>query len=84
MKYHTTKTGDRIALCDLETDHLKNIIKLMVRKSSDGLIIRSGGGGPDCSDMWYDEETLFGKAALDNMGYEHYVKEYESRAEEDK
>ncbi len=78
MKYHTTKEGNKIKLSDLELYHLKNIIKWIERKASDGVTFRSGGG--TCAeDMWYDEDTYYGEEALKKLNYYNYKAELERR-----
>lgn len=78
MKFHKTKDGKKIKLADLETSHLENIIKWIERKAKEGLTVRMGGGS--CAeDMWYDEETLYGKKAKKEMNYKDYISELERR-----
>jgi hypothetical protein len=58
--------------------HLAATIRLMERKASEGITVCRGGGScPD--EFWYDEERLYGKAALEHMGYADYVKERDRR-----
>ena len=63
MKFHKTKDGKKILLSDLELSHLENIIKWIEKKANEGLTIRYGGSGNCAEDMWYDEDTLYGKKA---------------------
>lgn len=78
MKYHTTREGEKIKLSDLTTSHLENIIKLIERKSIEGLTKRYGGGScPD--DIWYDEETYYGERAKKELNFYDYVSELNSR-----
>lgn len=78
MKFHKTKDGKKIKLADLETSHLENIIKWIERKAKEGLTVGMGGGS--CAeDMWYDEETLYGKKAKKEMNYKDYISELERR-----
>jgi hypothetical protein len=78
MKFHKTKDGKKIALSDLETGHLKNIINFIERKSIEGLVRRTGGGS--CAeDMFYEEDTLYGKDAKRELGFFDYVNELNKR-----
>ena len=78
MRIHTTKDGTKIKLCDMTDSHLAATIRLPERKASEGITVRMGGGScPD--EFWYDEYTLEGKAALEYMGYDDYVKERDRR-----
>jgi methylmalonyl-CoA mutase cobalamin-binding subunit len=79
MKYHTTKSGKKILLSDLELSHLKNIIKLIEKKAKEGLKIIMGGGSIYEGDIWYDEETYYGEKCKNELGYYFYVKELKSR-----
>ena len=83
MTYHTTKDGEEIPLDKLSDSHLTNILRMMERRAAEGIKIRSGGGGPDCSDMWYDEEHLKGNDALEEMNYFDYLGEYSRRLKEE-
>ncbi|TRZ82668.1 hypothetical protein D4R86_01490 [bacterium] len=75
MKYlHTDKQGVRTELKDLETSHLKNIMRILKRISEEGYTIKMGGGDtPD--DMWYDEEEVYGEEALKYLHYYEYLHE---------
>ena len=56
MKYHITKNGDKIKLSDLELSHLENIIKMIERKSIEGITIRIDSSfSPE--DFWYDKKN---------------------------
>jgi len=79
MKVHTTKDGTKIKLCDMTDDHLQSTISLFERRAKAGITIRMGGGS--CAeDMWYDEDTLYGDEALEQLGYADYVKERNRRS----
>ena len=78
MKYHTDKNGNKTLLKDLGTSHLINIIKLIERKAKEGIIERHGGGF-DALDIWYEEDHISGKEALESMNYDDYVTELKSR-----
>lgn len=71
---HTTKNGRKIELCDLETGHLENIIKLIKRKAKEGVLIRTGAGSSG-EDFWYDEEISFGNEAKRSLNYSAYKSE---------
>ena len=78
MKFHKTKLGDKIPLCDLELSHLNNIIKWIEKKAISGLHVRFGGGAI-AGDMWYDEDILFGKEVKQQLNYKDYVLELKRR-----
>ncbi|QGH72888.1 MAG: hypothetical protein [Podoviridae sp. ctrTa16] len=77
--YHQTKDGRRILLSDLEDSHLKNIIAMIERKAKEGITIIIAGGGVGADDIWYDEDTIFGKEALERLNYKHYINELKKR-----
>ena len=78
MKFHKTKDGRKIKLADLETSHLKNIIKWIERRAKEGLTVRMGGGS--CAEeMWYEEEILYGEEAKSVLNYSDYKTELERR-----
>jgi hypothetical protein len=79
MTHHVTREGKKIPLEDLEIGHLKNIIALIERKAKEGINVISYGGGVDADDIWYDEEVLTGKKALNQMNHKHYVSELNKR-----
>ena len=79
MKYHKTKDGRKIKLCDLELNHLKNIIRYIERRADEGHTIIIGSGVGDPADMWMDELTLYGEEALNRLNYYHYKEELEKR-----
>ena len=78
MKYHITREGKKIKLCDLELGHLKNILKWIEKKADEGITIRRGGGFT-AEDMWYDEEELYGERALEYLNYYQYKAELNKR-----
>lgn len=78
MKYHKTRDGVKILLRDLELSHLKNILKWIERKASEGLTVRMGGGST-AEDMWYDEETFYGERAMVELNYYDYKAELARR-----
>ena len=78
MKIHTTKDGTKIKLCDMTDSHLAATIRLFERRAKEGVTVRMGGGS--CAeDMWYDEDTLYGDEALEELGYSDYIKERDRR-----
>ena len=79
MTTHITKTGKRIKLRDMTDSHLAATIKMLERRAKEGVIISVGGGG-DGDDMFYDEYTIYGIEALDQLGYDDYTNELKRRA----
>ena len=79
MKVHTTKEGIEIKLCDMTDSHLSATIRLMERKAKEGVVVCCGGGRACREDHWYDETCLYGRDALEHMGYADYVKERDRR-----
>ena len=78
MEYHLTRDGKKTKLTDLGINHLKNIINLIEKKSIEGFVIKFGGGS--CAeDMWYDEETYYGKKAKKELNYHYYTAELSRR-----
>lgn len=79
MKYkHVDKNGNETKLKDLGLNHLYNIISYIKRKAKDGITVRYGSGF--CAeDMWYDEETIYGKKVKDYFNYYEYKKELKKR-----
>ena len=66
MTYHKDKYGNRTLIKDLETEHLRNIIRWLERKAEEGITVCYGGGA-DPDDYWYELEELFGDDALKNL-----------------
>lgn len=78
--HHTTKDGVKIAIKDLETDHLINIIKWIEKMADKGFTITSGGGcSYDIDTLWFDEDTYKGESAKQYLGYDSYVEELDKR-----
>lgn len=75
---HKTRDDKEILLSDLETSHLKNIIRSQHKNAIKGVFRKSGGGGAD-GDYFYDEEELFGEQALKFMNHDLYVSELNRR-----
>ena len=79
MKYHTTKNGQIIRLCDLSMKHLSNIIKHIEKKSKEGVIVESGGIGMNDNEPWYDKDIYYGKKAKKLLHYNDYKSELKRR-----
>ena len=77
-KFHRTKYGGKVLISDMKDSHLVNTIKLLERMSIEGQTVRYGGG-VCAEDIWYDEDTFFGKEALDILNYDSYKKELDKR-----
>lgn len=75
---HKDKNGNLTELKDLGLSHLKNIINYIERRAKEGVTI-SFGGGCSAGDMWYDEETYYGKRARKELNYKKYVNEFRRR-----
>ena len=75
---HITKDGDRIPLRKLSDTHLQNIIKLILKKSKEGITIIDGGG-TDALEIWYDEYTIIRESVLQKLNYKEYTKERDRR-----
>lgn len=78
MIYHTDKNGNKTRIQELETSHLKNIIRWIERKAEEGMTIRRGGGST-AEDIWYDEDDIEGDEVLEHLNYDAYKSELLSR-----
>lgn len=74
MKYHTTKDGNKIKLCDLELSHLENIIKWIEKRAIEGVDVRYGGGIPTDT-PWFEAETYYGSEAKELLNIQAYKDE---------
>jgi len=75
---HKDKNGKVTLVKDLETSHLKNIIRCHKRMAEEGITITSGGGS--CGDdIWFEQDVLYGKDALDYLNTSEYITELVSR-----
>ena len=74
----TTRDGDQIKYCDLETDHLQNILKLIERKADEGMEIRWGV----CDSFGIDGgcDIISGGKVLERFNYYGLKKELDSRS----
>ena len=52
---------------------------IIKRHAHSGVKVIRGGGGVDDLDMWYDEDILYGKEALEQLGFKYYQEEYAKR-----
>ena len=77
--YHTTKYGNKIKISDLETSHLKNIIKMIEKKQLTGLLIQNGCSGFCGEDMYYDEDEIYGDDVKLHLSYDLYFDELNRR-----
>lgn len=78
MKW-TTKEGEEIPYKKIKNDHLLNILKWIEKRAVEGITLQHGGGGWDIDDMWFEEETLSGKAVENYYDYKGLLKEAEKR-----
>jgi len=67
-----TKSGTRISIRKMTTEHLINTIKYIDNLASNGLLIQSGSWGYDTDDMEYNEWMLYGKDV-----YKQFAPKYE-------
>lgn len=77
--HHTTKDGKEIPIKDLETDHLKNIIRWIEEKSNKGFTITTGSSGHSGDEYWCDQDHYHGERAKKYLDYDAYVKELDRR-----
>lgn len=75
----TTKDGKEIPFSQLEFSHLLSILRMIERKSEEGVTIHYGGLGVDAEDMWYDEETIYGEDVLKAYHYAELEEELAKR-----
>lgn len=75
---HKTKEGTEIPIIALSDDHLKNIIKYIKCKAKRGMSFQYGGGNT-ADEMWYDEETIYGKKVKKHLHYKVYKDELKRR-----
>ena len=54
MKW-TTKEGKESDIRDLETSHLENILKMLIKSNGTEIFY---GGGVDANDMYFDSEEI--------------------------
>ncbi len=78
MKYHITKSGEKIKIEDLETIHLENIIKRIDLLAKKGIDIFYGGGAFG-EEMWFDTEIVYGEEVRINLNYYTYKNELDKR-----
>ena len=82
MEYsHITRDGTRIPLGQLTDSHLMNIMRFLVRRSKDGVVIAFGDwcGAGDVDEIWFDEDVIYGKEALNYLNYNIYMDEAKRR-----
>lgn len=75
---HTTKDGAKMPITEMSDRHLLNTMRMLKRRAADGLTIRRGGGW-EADEMWYDEDIIFGTAALNELNYSAYKTEADNR-----
>ena len=75
---HTTKDGVKIRIEDMSDTHLLNTIRLIERRSTEGVTVMTGGG-IDADDIWFDTYTAIGECALEKLNYAAYKKEAAKR-----
>ncbi len=79
-EYHTTATGEKILLSNLELSHLNNIISLIERKAKNGLRVvyaHTHENAPD--DIPFNEDVLFGEKVKATLNYQMYKNELDRR-----
>jgi hypothetical protein len=77
-KNWTTKDGTELEISEMETNHIKNCIKLIDRIAKNGMeVIINCGYAPDNDYIEYDSYVMTG-----NKVYDHYKKELKCFKEE--
>lgn len=79
MIYHRTSDGKEIAIKNLTTEHLINIINWIEKKAEKGVIVAYGDTGPSADDYFYDEVLLKGEDAKLHLNYSIYKTELNRR-----
>ena len=72
----TDASGITKDIKDLETSHLNNILKHLHKYH--GQTRMRGGGGGDCGDMWYDEETIDNRRKIEAIDLELRLRKIEA------
>lgn len=67
-----------IAIREMGDRHLVNTIRLLQRKAQSGITVRRGGG-TTAEDMWYDEDIVTGKRALEILHFADFIAEANKR-----
>ena len=76
----TMKDGREINICDMETSHIENCIKMLERNAEEGVeySINLGYDGDD-DFQTYDEGVMYGKEYLKTTQYNELKKELKKR-----
>lgn len=75
--FWTTKTGDIVAISEMETSHIINAMKVIERNNFE-MTITSGSLQCNSHDeMWFDEETYCVKDAYERMKLELRLRKLE-------
>ena len=83
MKEHKMKDGTIIAIADMSDAHLSSTIKMLERRSMEGIRGHILVNSELANGNEYQECIITGEEALKRMGYEHYVNEQSRRNKED-
>lgn len=65
--YWETKNGEKIKICDMEIDHIKNTINYL-KKHTDFYDI--SGGGFDIDSMYYEDNSYLVEKKIKELQYE--------------
>lgn len=80
-KFWQTKSGDKIAIKDLEDSHLSNILNMIHNYAHNGMKISQGGGDTfEPESLWYEEYIIYGQDVYDRFDvYQDLVMEQKRR-----
>ena len=76
--FHIDKNGVKMKISELTDSHLINIIKMIKRKSKEGLFFGFGCGSEPES-FHYDFEEYYGDEVKEKLNYKSYKKEAKKR-----
>ena len=79
MKTHTTKSGEKILISDMDMRHLQNTIAMKQRQAKRGVTVQVGNHDPFGNDHYYDERTVYGAEAERYLKLDDYRAEMEKR-----
>ncbi len=80
---HKTKDGRVLPISEMSDQHLINTINYIKKRAVDGVAIMTGSYGSEAEQMNADVDYIYGDKALELLGIEHYVAEYNNRKHND-